>query len=57
LKPPIYQLIFRIYHKQMATKFLSNCTKLRDLMNHDCVSLPGAFNGQVGRLAAEAGIP
>ena len=39
----------------MSTKFVENCRKLRELLKTDCVSLPGAFNGQVGRLAADAG--
>lgn len=39
----------------MATRFLNNCKKLRTLMKNECVMLPGAFNGQVGRLCAENG--
>ena len=36
----------------MATRFLNNCKNLRALMRKECVMVPGAFNGQVGRLAA-----
>eukprot|EP00916_Digyalum_oweni_P025255 GHVL01041625.1.p1 GENE.GHVL01041625.1~~GHVL01041625.1.p1 ORF type:complete len:157 (-),score=28.89 GHVL01041625.1:492-962(-) len=32
-----------------------NGLKLRQLMSKGCVALPGAFNGLVGRLVAEAG--
>mmetsp|Transcript_19665 Transcript_19665/g.44234 ORF Transcript_19665/g.44234 Transcript_19665/m.44234 type:complete len:306 (-) Transcript_19665:59-976(-) len=39
----------------MARKMPSMGARLRRLMSQECVPLPGAFNGLVGRLAAEHG--
>lgn len=39
----------------MATRFVQNCQKFRELLKEGGLSLPGAFNGQVGRLVADNG--
>ncbi len=36
--------------------FLKNCKNFRTLLTNDCLMVPGAFNGMVGRIAAENGI-
>jgi hypothetical protein len=39
----------------MSTAFLKNCQKFRALLKEGGLMLPGAFNGQVGRLVAMNG--
>ena len=39
----------------MASAFLHNCHKFRALLKAGGLMLPGAFNGQVGRLVAANG--
>ena len=34
---------------------IKNCQLFRKLLKEDCLMVPGAFNGMVGRIAAENG--
>jgi len=41
----------------MSGKFVERCKLFRTLMKSNCIQVPGAFNGQVGRLCADNGYP